>query len=50
MIFMDDAARDDEREIVELWLAEHPELEHRFVDTERGCSVLMKKTSLVVRP
>ena len=50
VIFMDDAARDDEKEIVELWLAEHPELEHRFVATERGCSILNKKTSFVVSP
>ncbi|MCG8426733.1 MAG: class I SAM-dependent methyltransferase [Chromatiales bacterium] len=39
-IFMDDADRDDEREIVELWLSEYPELTHEFIKTERGCSVL----------
>ena len=50
VIFLDDAARHDEKEIVDLWLNEHPELEHRFFDTERGCSIFTKKTSFVVSP
>jgi predicted O-methyltransferase YrrM len=40
VIFLDDAGRENEREIVARWLAEIPGLEHRYVDTRRGCSVL----------
>lgn len=40
VIFLDDAARDDEKELVKMWLDEHPEIEYRFVNTERGCSIL----------
>ncbi len=39
VIFLDDAARPDEREIVQRWLAAYPELEHDYLETERGCSV-----------
>jgi predicted O-methyltransferase YrrM len=39
-IFLDDAARADEQEIVQRWQAQFPELEHHYVNTERGCSVL----------
>lgn len=40
VIFLDDAARDDERVLVELWLAEYPELTHHYINNERGCSLL----------
>ncbi len=40
VVFMDDAARPDEREIVAMWLASHPAMQHVYVDTERGCSIL----------
>lgn len=40
-IFMDDADRDDEKEIVKLWLSEYPSIKHEYIDTERGCSVLI---------
>jgi hypothetical protein len=39
-IFLDDAARDDEKEIVELWQQQFPSLEHEYIETERGCSIL----------
>ncbi|MET0027272.1 MAG: class I SAM-dependent methyltransferase [Candidatus Thiodiazotropha sp.] len=39
-IFLDDAARPDEREIVAMWLASYPGLAHRFHETSRGCSLL----------
>lgn len=39
-IFLDDAARDDEKAIVALWLEKFPALTHRYLDTERGCSIL----------
>ena len=40
VIFMDDAARDDEKAIVAMWQAEFTAVEHRFIHTERGCSLL----------
>ncbi len=40
VIFMDDAARDDEREIVAMWQSQFPMLKHRYVGTVRGCSLL----------
>ncbi|MEJ1375294.1 MAG: class I SAM-dependent methyltransferase [Candidatus Sedimenticola sp. (ex Thyasira tokunagai)] len=40
VIFLDDAARPEERELVEMWLAEYPQLRHEYIKTERGCSVL----------
>ena len=39
-IFLDDAAREDEKEIVKLWTSEYPKLEHEFIENERGCSIL----------
>ena len=45
VIFMDDAARDDEKEIVDKWLAEYPGWRHEYVSLLRGCSVLRKLTS-----
>ena len=40
LLILDDAARADERAVVSRWLEEFPGLSHRFVETERGCSVL----------
>ncbi len=39
-IFMDDAARPEEREIVKMWQREIPGLQHRHLSTERGCALL----------
>ena len=39
-IFLDDAARKDEQNIVTLWLAEYPALKHQYLDNQRGCSIL----------
>jgi hypothetical protein len=39
-IFLDDAARQDEREIVRLWVQEIPGLSSTYIDNERGCSRL----------
>ncbi|WP_419604012.1 class I SAM-dependent methyltransferase [Thiolapillus sp.] len=39
-VFLDDAGREEEKEIVALWLQRFPTLQHRFVGTERGCSIL----------
>jgi len=43
VIFMDDAARDEEKEIVEMWLNEFTDLEHEYIKLMRGCSVLRFK-------
>ena len=40
VIFLDDAARDDEREIVARWQAEFPGIGQEYIRTERGCSRL----------
>lgn len=40
VVFLDDAAREDEQAIVAQWQHEFPGLEHRYINTERGCSVL----------
>lgn len=43
VVFMDDAARPDEQAIVKMWQAQYPGLTHRYINTERGCSVLVVK-------
>ena len=40
VVFLDDAARQDEREIIAFWMAKFPSIEHQFIKTERGCSIL----------
>jgi hypothetical protein len=44
VVFMDDAARPDEKEIVQMWLAQFSGLQHEYITTERGCSVLRKRS------
>lgn len=39
-VFMDDAARPDERELVEMWLREMPAARHEYIANERGCAIL----------
>jgi predicted O-methyltransferase YrrM len=39
-IYLDDAARPDEREIVALWCERYPGVTHDYIQTARGCSVL----------
>ncbi len=39
-VFLDDAARPDEREIVKMWQAAYPDIEQASIETERGCSIL----------
>jgi len=39
-IFLDDAARSDEKEMVEIWLTDYPELTHEYIETRRGCSII----------
>lgn len=40
--FLDDAARDDERAIVERWRADFPELSYSAPETEKGCAVFYR--------
>lgn len=39
VIFMDDAAREDEKEIVNMWLKLKNGIQHQYIETERGCSI-----------
>lgn len=39
-VFLDDAARSDEKEIIEIWLNQYPQITHEYIETERGCSVI----------
>lgn len=41
-IFLDDAARDDEQELVERWLNENPNFQAEYIKNERGCYILKK--------
>jgi len=40
IVFLDDAARGDEKELVAQWQAEFSGVEHEYLEFERGCSVL----------
>ena len=42
IVFLDDAARDDEQELVSIWLQSHPEFSYEYIDNERGCSILRR--------
>ena len=42
VIFLDDAARDDEQEIVRHWLKLYPEFEAEYIENERGCFILSR--------
>ena len=42
VIFLDDAARDDEQIIVERWLKEYPEFQVEYIENERGCFILRR--------
>jgi hypothetical protein len=43
VVIMDDGARADEQEIIRRWLKEFPELEARYVATQKGTWILRKK-------
>ncbi|MCW9013130.1 MAG: class I SAM-dependent methyltransferase [Gammaproteobacteria bacterium] len=40
VIFLDDAARKDEKEIIKKWQTEFPFIKHQYIETERGCSII----------
>ncbi|GAB4294917.1 MAG: hypothetical protein Kow0096_11380 [Thiohalomonadaceae bacterium] len=39
-LFMDDAARPDEQEAVEVWLEDMPAARYEYIANERGCAIL----------
>lgn len=41
-VFLDDAARDDEKEIIQQWLKLFPDFDYKYLDNERGCAVLSR--------
>ena len=41
-VFLDDAAREDEQEIIAMWLDEFPAFAHEYADLERGCAILRR--------
>ncbi|MEU5641213.1 class I SAM-dependent methyltransferase [Streptomyces milbemycinicus] len=48
-IFLDDASRPDEREIVERWCREYPVWSSDFIDHEKGTAVLARRTVIAGR-
>jgi predicted O-methyltransferase YrrM len=41
-IFLDDAVRDDEQQIIKLWQEQYPDMACSYLATERGCAILKK--------
>lgn len=42
IVILDDAARTEEKEIVQMWLKKYPEFTHEYIWTEKGISVLKR--------
>lgn len=42
VIFLDDAARDDELALIKYWLQDYPEFSYEYIANERGCSILRR--------
>jgi len=41
-VFLDDAARDDEQELVKRWLKQSPDFQAEYIENERGCFILKR--------
>ena len=41
-IFLDDAAREDEQELVRRWLKAYPEFQAEYIENNRGCFILKR--------
>ena len=41
-VFLDDAARDDEQELVKRWSKENPDFQLEYIENERGCFILKR--------
>ncbi|MDH5573703.1 MAG: class I SAM-dependent methyltransferase [Gammaproteobacteria bacterium] len=39
IVYLDDAAREDEQAIAQLWKKEFEFITHQYIETERGCSI-----------
>jgi len=42
VVYLDDAARDDEQLLVRRWLELYPEFDNEYIDNDRGCSTLKR--------
>lgn len=42
VVYLDDAARADEQEMVKRWLLKSPEFQAEYIENERGCSILTR--------
>ncbi len=42
VVFLDDAAREDEQELVKRWLKAYPEFKAEYIENERGCFILKR--------
>ncbi|MDX2456148.1 MAG: class I SAM-dependent methyltransferase [Gammaproteobacteria bacterium] len=42
VILLDDAARADEKSIIEMWTREFPDFEHEYIPVEKGAAVLRR--------
>ena len=42
VVFLDDAARDDEQEVVRRWLKTYAEFQAEYIENERGCYILKR--------
>ena len=38
-VFLDDAAREDEQEIIRQWRQQYQPAEYKYIETERGCAI-----------
>ena len=43
IVLIDDAGRPDEKSMVKRWLTDHPELEERYEETEKGTAILRQR-------
>ncbi|MDQ7016831.1 MAG: class I SAM-dependent methyltransferase [Gammaproteobacteria bacterium] len=43
LIFLDDAAREDELDLVRQWQREYPDFEYEYLNLERGCALIRVK-------
>jgi predicted O-methyltransferase YrrM len=44
-VYLDDAAREDEQTIVQLWQSRYQDLKHEYRATTRGCSILLRNST-----
>jgi predicted O-methyltransferase YrrM len=44
-VYLDDAAREDEQVIVQLWQSRYKDLKHEYSATTRGCSIFLRSRS-----